>query len=448
MSEDLIIEEIEEHREEYIKFLRSLIKTDSYNPPGNEKNVALKIEEYLNEVGIKSEIFAFGENRANLMTTLNNQFEGKILLYNGHMDVVPSGSIEEWKYPPLSAIIKKKKIFGRGATDMKGGLAAMVIALKVLKKLDLELSGNLIIASVADEETGGIFGTKWLLENKMTNIKCDFIIVGEPTGLKPLPKAILLGEKGRVVIKIITNGISCHASTPFLGKNAIYMMSDIIQNLDNLDEYIPKNEPPIPLNELKDLLLDIFPNREILERILTDQPLLQHILKSLTNLTKSLNMINGGIKSNVVPDRCESLIDFRLLAGQNTEMLMSALKKLVNKLGYQVKNEPAGAPEEVFVYLEIISESEASYWKNWRDSQTLKEFTEIVHKIHKKKPLYFLYPASADARFYRNSEYCQPTIIYGPGNASTAHAIDESIDIQDFINSIKVYTIFAYNFLS
>ena len=448
MSEDLIIEEIEEHREEYIEFLRSLIKTDSYNPPGNEKNVALKIEEYLNEVGIKSEIFAFGENRANLMTTLNNQFEGKTLLYNGHMDVVPSGSIEEWKYPPLSAIIKKKKIFGRGATDMKGGLAAMVIALKVLKKLDLELSGNLIIASVADEETGGIFGTKWLLENKMTNIKCDFIIVGEPTGLKPLPKAILLGEKGRVVIKIITNGISCHASTPFIGKNAIYMMSDIIQNLDNLDEYIPKTEPPIHLSELKDLLLDIFPNREILERILTDQPLLQHILKSLTSLTKSLTMINGGIKSNVIPDRCESLIDFRLLAGQNTEMLMNALEKLVNKLGYQVKNEPAGAPEEVFVYLEIISESEASYWKNWRDSQTLKEFTEIVHKIYKKKPLYFLLPASADASFYRNSEFCQPTIIYGPGNASTAHAIDESIDIQDFINSIKVYTIFAYNFLS
>ena len=123
MYEELILSEIENNKEEYIEFLRELIKTNSYNPPGNEKNVALKIKDYLKKEGIKCEIFPFGQNRANLLAFLNDDFDDKNLLYNGHMDVVPPGSEEEWKYPPLSATIKRKKfLYGRGAADMKSGI--------------------------------------------------------------------------------------------------------------------------------------------------------------------------------------------------------------------------------------------------------------------------------------------------------------------------------------
>ena len=127
MSEDQILSEIEQNQDEYITFFQELIQAESYNPPGNEKNVALVIDKYLKNANIKSEIFSFGDNRANLVAYLNDNFEGKNLLYNGHMDVVPPGNEEEWKYPPLSAVIKRKKfLFGRGAVDMKGGLAAML----------------------------------------------------------------------------------------------------------------------------------------------------------------------------------------------------------------------------------------------------------------------------------------------------------------------------------
>jgi len=152
MSEDLIIEEIEEHKEEHIKFLRDLIQAESYNPPGNEKNVALVIERYLKNAGIKSDVFPFDDNRANLLAYLNDNFEGRNLLYNGHMDVVPPGNEEEWKYPPLSGVIKggkkRQKIFGRGTADMKTALCAMTISLKILKKLGIKLSGNLILNAV------------------------------------------------------------------------------------------------------------------------------------------------------------------------------------------------------------------------------------------------------------------------------------------------------------
>ena len=161
-----------------------MVQADSYNPSGNELNVGLLIEEYLKSVGIESQLFPFGDNRANLIASLNNDNIGKILLYNGHMDVVPPGNEDEWTKPPLEAFIKRKKyIYGRGTADMKGGLVAMVIALKIIKSLDIELSGNLILNAVADEETGGILGTKWCLENVLQSIKPTFTIISEPTCL-------------------------------------------------------------------------------------------------------------------------------------------------------------------------------------------------------------------------------------------------------------------------
>jgi succinyl-diaminopimelate desuccinylase len=449
LSEELILSEIENNNEKYIEFFRELIQAESYNPPGNEKNVAIKIEKYLKSSGIKCEIFPFGENRANLIATLSDNFEGKNLLFNGHMDVVPPGNEEEWKYPPLSATVKRKKyIYGRGATDMKGGLAAMIIALQILKKLNFKLSGNLIVNAVADEETGGELGTKWCIDNLLQSFKPDFAIISEPSRLKPLPHVISIGERGRLVVKIIANGISTHSSWPFMGKNAIYMMSEIIYNLDKIDEYIPKIKPPLSLEELKKLVSAAFPSFEMFEKILNEQPFLKSVLQSLTQFTKSLTIIKGGIKDNVVPDKCEAVIDFRLLPGQKIEPIINALKKLIEEdLGFIIKSEPVGDPEEVFVYLETIQYSEPSYWEDWKKSSALESFYEIVEKAYNKKPFYLFYPASADASLLRNENYCPETIMFGPGNGVTAHATDEHIEIQDFINAIKVYTLFAYNFL-
>jgi len=448
LDEELIIQEIEENTEEYVEFLRDLIQTESYNPPGNEKNVALIIQQYLKDVNIKSEIFPFGDNRANLIAILNDDSKGKNLLFNGHMDVVPPGIEEEWKMPPLSASIKRKKIYGRGATDMKGGLAALVITLKILKKLDIKLSGNLILNAVGDEETSGEFGTKWCLDNKLKDISVDFTLIGEPTNISPLPHTIMLGERGRVLVKVVTNGISAHAALSPLGRNAIYMMSKIIENLDKLDKYIPNVEPPIKMEGLKKLVSAAFVNEEVFNKILDDQPRLQTILDSLIKSTRVLTMIKGGIKDNVVPDMCEATIDFRLLPGQKVEDIINGLTQLIrSEIGFDVRDEPTGNPEDIFVYLEIINASEGSYWKDWEDSKDLQFLYKLVSKIYKKKPFFFLYPPSADAHYLRNSGYCPQTIMFGPGTAFTAHTTNEYIEIQDFINAIKVYTLFACHFL-
>jgi len=450
MAIELILNEIEKNKEEYINFLRELVQTESYNPPGNEKNVALKIENFLKDSGIKTEIFPFGNNRANLIAYLNDNFKGKNLLYNGHMDVVPPGNEEEWKNPPLSAYIKRNKyIYGRGTSDMKGGLAAMIIALKILKKVSSNYSGNLILNAVADEETGGKLGTKWCLDNKLKDIKFDFAIISETSGLDPLPKAIILGEKGRFLVKIVTHGIATHSGWPFMGKNAILMMSEIISELDKIDKYVTHVEPPMPLEKIKTLVSRAFPNEEIFEKVFSEQPLLNNVLTSLMQFTKSMNIINGGIKDNIVPDRCEAIIDFRLLPNQDPNDIIKALRKLiVDDIGYPLKESLGKNMEDVYVDLEILQQSEGSYWNTWEESSTLKQLQNTIDEVYGKKSFFVLMPQSADSNYLRNSGYCPQTVIFGPGKGSSVHAANEFIEIEDYLKAIKVFTLFAYHFLT
>ena len=450
MSVESIIAKIEQNKEIYIDFLRKLIQSDSVNPPGNEKNVALIIEDFLKEGNIKTEIFPFGNNRANLMAYLNENLKTKNLLYNGHMDVVPPGSEANWKYPPFSATIKRNKLmFGRGTSDMKSGLAAMVIALKILKELNFDLPGNLILNAVADEETHGKLGTGWCVDNPLKSIKCDFAVIGESTGFSPLPKGIMVGEKGHLILKVRTNGISAHSSMPGLGKNAIYMMSNIIETLDKIEEYIPKSKPPIKLGKLKKLMAVAFPSYDDFERILSEQPDLENLVQSLVSYSKALTMIKGGIKVNVIPDSCEAILDIRLLPGQEIEPIIEALKKLIrDDVGYLVKDESTSFSGKVYVEIEVVTATEGSFWDKWEESEELNDFYKLVETIYEKKPYYFLLPASADAHYLRNDGYCPQTILFGPGKGRTTHSIDENIEILDFIRAIKVYTIFAYNFLS
>ena len=450
MSENVIRKEIESHRDKYIELFRLLVQTNSYNPPGNEKNVATVIQDYLKESKLNIELFPFDDNRANLFMTLKKSYNNKNLLYNAHMDVVPPGNEKDWKYPPLSAFNKRNKlIFGRGTSDMKAALAAMIISLTILKKLNLKLKGNLIVNAVADEETGGKFGTKWCLENILIprDIKCDAIIVGEPSGLSPLPKAIILGEKGHLVIKVMAHGKSAHSMVPDMGINAISMMSKIIENLDNLEKYIPEIKPPLSLKKLKSLVSSVFPSYEIFEKIFAEQPLLASFLESLTKFTKSLNVINGGVKVNIIPDYCDAIIDFRLLPGQNSGIILKGLEKMVADLGFNLKDASAQSNQESYISFEVVEEGEPSIWKEYEQSQELSQFKEIVEEVYGKKSFFSLAPGSTDAHYYRNSKYCEKTIHFGPGKAADMHAIDESIEIEDFMNSILVYTLFAYRFL-
>ncbi len=452
MMKNQILTYIDEHKEEYIEFLQEIIQVNSYNPPGNEKDVAVEIQNYFNSFGIFNELFPLENNRANFIASLNEDYSGNTLLYTGHMDVVPPGDEDEWKYPPLSAHVKRSKyMYGRGTSDMKGGLTAMAIALQIIEHFDISTDKNLAFLAVSDEEVLGEIGTKWSVEHILEerNIDCKFAIVGECTGLPPLPKGLIVGEKGHITLKITAHGIECHSSIPFEGKNAIYMISDIIQNLNTLKDYIEDVPPPMTEKELKDNVSEIFPNKEIFEKIFNEQPRLQDFIKSLKTFTKSVNIIDGGIKDNVVPGKCEAIMDFRTFPGIDAKIIINGLTSLIeDQCNYQVMEQHQKKNDEIYVNLELIHEIKASYWEDWKSSTKLKTLKKNVEEIYGKTSFYSLFPGASDARYLRNSGYCPQTVVFGPGDGAKVHSVDEYIEIEDFINVLKVYTLFAYNYLT
>jgi succinyl-diaminopimelate desuccinylase len=274
-------------------------------------------------------------------------------------------------------------------------------------------------------------------------------LIGEPSGLNPLPKAVIIGEKGHLILKMVTHGKSAHSMAPSMGKNAIYMMSKIIEKLDTLPNYVSKIDPPFTLEELKQLISTAFVSRERFDQIYNDQPELQSIINTLTEFTYSLNVINGGIKVNVIPDRCEALIDFRLLPGQSSDIIISGVKKLITSLGYYVTDKPSEKLSgDIYVELEVQRIGASSIWREFDKSRAVDKFKNIVAEVYGKEPFYFVAPGCTDAHYYRNSGYCKNTIHFGPGSARQAHAINENIEIQDYVNAIKVYSLFAYYFLT
>ncbi|HLE07914.1 MAG TPA: M20 family metallopeptidase [archaeon] len=272
-----------------VELTQELVRINSENPPGNEKNVARYINDYLNDKGIKTEIVEYSPNRFNVVADIGS---GDGLLLNGHLDTVPIGDKEKWEQGPLSGKIFGDNLFGRGSGDMKGAVAAMIKTVEMLSKQALKR--RVVLALVADEEGGRFSGTNWLLKNRkefFNGIK--YGVVGESTSNK-----VRTSQKGFVFAKIKFYGKSAHGSKPDLGINAISNAIKFGLELENLFLKLKSNPRPI-----------------------------------LGNGTINIGTIKGGLNVNIVPDYCEMEVDRRLVDNENVSDFVSQMKEILNSLG-------------------------------------------------------------------------------------------------------------------
>ncbi|OYT47496.1 MAG: hypothetical protein B6U85_05115 [Desulfurococcales archaeon ex4484_42] len=420
MSIEVIDSLVKKYEDEIVEFLRNLIKAKSYNPPGNEAEVVNVIIDKLKEVGIKYEVLEPAPNRSNLIFNVNLG-SGPILLFNGHTDVVPPGDLSKWKYDPLSAVVINGKIYGRGATDMKGGLASMIMSIILYlrsESLVKNINGRIVMVASADEEMNSDYGLKYLVKVRRESLIADYAIVGEPTGMSNVGKAIIIGEKGDYEVHVKIYGKKAHSSVPFLGVNAVELACNFVHNLRRLK--LPKVKSPISKLDL----IKQFINRR--PKAMPGRPkgsLLQY-LKTITETIYSVTMIRGGFKGNVIPDECEVVIDFRVIPGHKSGDVVNAVKKLLNDLGINKFN------------IEVPIIFEPSVLKNGDDLvNVLKEGVKVFYG---HDPIVTLAPGASDARILRNILGVK-TIVFGPGNGELAHSDNEYIEINDVLNSTKVY---------
>jgi len=361
---------------EEILLTQKLIRFETINPPGNEKQIAEFIGGILINNGFDVKYPKLSDERYHLIAEKGVIDELSPIVLCGHLDVVPLSS-KKWTVDPFKGEIINGRIFGRGASDMKSGIAAIICAAIQIFNENPPKKGIRIFLT-ADEETG-CSGAKNLRAKKYNIGKASGLLIAEPTANIPVT-----GHKGGLFINAKTSGVAAHSSMPHKGENAIYKAAKAILKLENFEFNVEEDE-----------------------------------LLGLPTL--NVGTIKGGTNFNSVPDKAEFTIDVR-----STKKLSNAdaLQMLKDKLGEEVTLEP-------FVDLNACYTDEKNIFVQTVYDACKSEGIESV--LPASVP--YLTDASVIQSWYDNV----PTVILGPGQPEQAHQADEFCYIDKIEQSVKIY---------
>ncbi|MFQ5996787.1 MAG: M20 family metallopeptidase [Dehalococcoidales bacterium] len=379
-----ITEEVAKNKEEIIRLTQKLVRVPSYSGDAQSlSQIAQIISEEMKRTGFSVELIEAEKGLPNVVGTFRGSADAPCILFNGHTDVVPAQGGGDWIVEPFSAELKEGRLYGRGACDMKGGLAAMLAAPKIVFSLFPEYKGNLILTATVDEEIGGFKGLKYVVEQ---GVKADMGIVCEPSDLK-----IVNVCKGLLQLRLRTKGKSAHGGVPEQGVNAISKMLKVLGKLEGYDfEQTPH--------------------------------------QVLGKPTLNIGRISGGQKPNVVPDACEAEIDIRYLPGKNHLQVIDDLERLIGEI--REKDSQVETGIEIIRYrssLEIAP-----------DSPVIKRIREAGGKVLGKRPEFRGMITPGDSEYLVKAGIS--SVIFGPGDEHLAHSSNEWIAIDDILTATKIYS--------
>jgi len=326
-------------RQEVTELLQELIRADTTNPPGNETVAAELLRDYLEGSGVSCELYARIPERANLVARIPGRGEGLSLLFLSHTDVVLADP-SEWAAAPFGGEVRDGEVWGRGALDMKGQVAASAVAIASLAREGFEPAGDLIFAATADEEVGAGFGAQWLCETHPDAVRCDFVInegSGDRVELGGKPFYLCaVSEKMSAPFVLRVLGRSGHASMPSIADNALVKAAPLITAIGN---YRPERHL-IP--EVEALLETVGGERptspdDVLDRARAVAPLLAELVEPLLSMTLSPTMASASPKRNVVPAVCEITVDSRLLPGTTPAEQQEVVRTLLGEGDYEIE---------------------------------------------------------------------------------------------------------------
>ncbi|MDD5134536.1 MAG: M20 family metallopeptidase [Phycisphaerae bacterium] len=358
--------------------LKKLIEAKS-TPDVGEIECAKVLADFFASAGIESNVEIWDKTRANITATVKSSSEKPALLFVSHLDVVPAGK-QSWQSDPFEAAERDRKIFGRGACDMKSGMASVAAAMAEIKKSVVNLKSDIIFSATAGEETDSI-GIKKFLESfdgKENNL-CG-AIVPEPTDFK-----LITAHRGLLWLEITTKGKTAHGSMPHLGINAIESMRVFLDELEHYD-----------ITGVKDKLLGTG--------------------------SMSINKIRGGNATNVIPDKCTVQLDIRTIPEHNHSQIQNDIEAIFAKISQRKKDFSAA--------IEVIRSVEAL--KTNSDCAFVNDLKKITGNTETAAAQF-----TTDAPFI--AELNIPVVIFGPGKPDICHKPDEYIEIQDLQKAVEFY---------
>jgi acetylornithine deacetylase/succinyl-diaminopimelate desuccinylase-like protein len=326
-------------RAEVTEVLQGLIRIDTTNPPGNETAAAEYLRDYLETSGVDCELHARVPERANLVARIPGRGDGPRLLLLSHTDVVLADP-SEWSADPFGGELRNDEVWGRGALDMKGQVAASAVAVASLARDGFEPSGDLIFAATADEEVGAGFGAEWLCQAHPELIRCDLCInEGGGDRIEMDGRAFYLcstAEKMSAPFRLRVNGRSGHASLPGIADNALVKAAPLIEKLG---AYEPERSLEPEVAVLIEALTGTAPisPEDALERARDASPALAELAEPLFSMTLSPTMVTASRKRNVIPAVCDVTVDCRLLPGRTPAEAERVVRGVLGEGDYELE---------------------------------------------------------------------------------------------------------------
>ncbi len=409
-----LCDKIEDKKDSMIELTQDLIKIPTLNPPGeNYREICEYLDTRLSRAGFATELIrakdAPGDSdqypRWNIVARREGQKDGECVHFNSHTDVVEVGS--GWTFDPFGGQLSDGKIYGRGACDMKGGLAASIIAVEAFLEIFSTFNGAIEISGTADEETGGYGGVAYLAKKGFFSpMRVQHVIIPEPLN----KDRICLGHRGGWWAEIETFGEIAHGAMPFAGDCAVRHMGEV-------------------LNEFEKTLYPALKQR------VTKMPVIPEGAK---NSTMNINSIHGGqiepdsetnaLPSHCVPDSCRIIVDRRFLIEENVEDVKGEVENILEN----IKSRRPNFEYQVTELNRVIPSMTE------KDAPIVKSIAASVEKVIGKKAEYVASPGSYDQKHIDRIGTLKNCIAYGPGILDLAHKPDEFVAVADMIDSAKV----------
>lgn len=405
---------ISDRRDDLVALTQDLIRIPTLNPPGQDyRRVCEYLDKRLRAQGFETQLIRAtgtpGDSdkypRWNIVARREGKYPGDCVHFNSHTDVVEVGA--GWTFDPFGGEIADGKIYGRGACDMKGGLAASIIAAEAFIEIHPDYAGAIEISGTADEETGGYGGVAYLAEQGFFNpSRVQHVIIPEPLN----KDRICLGHRGGWWAEIETKGEIAHGAMPFLGDCAVRHMGAVLQ-------------------EFEDKLFPAMASR------FTDMPV---VPEGARQSTMNINSIHGGeaepeegftgLQAHCVPDSCRIVIDRRFLIEESLDQVRDEVTGLLEGLRATRANFDFELTERNSVLPSMTD----------RDAPVVRTVADAIEQVMGKPPEYVASPGSYDQKHIDRIGTLKNCIAYGPGVLELAHKPDEWIGIDDMIDSAMV----------
>jgi acetylornithine deacetylase/succinyl-diaminopimelate desuccinylase family protein len=376
---------------ETIALLRRLLRINTENPPGNEEPAARLLAEYLGALGFETELHEAAPLRTSLIARLRGAGGGgRTLVMNGHLDIGPIG--DGWSKDPLGGEIEDGRIYARGVSDMKSGLAAMVSAARAVVQSGTPRLGDLILMPTADESSGGRLGMGHLVRTR-PDLRADMAVVCEPT-----VGDVCRAHRGAVWAEVTVVGKSGQASRPVSGVNAITAMGRVLRAFET----------------------DLGPRLGAKTHPLLPAPSL------------NAGVIEGGVKANVIAERCRVVVDRRSLPGERTDDIVAEIRECAARA-----LAGTGARVEVAVRMaKPASEIPA-------DAPVVAECLRAFEAVVGRRPAVRGSPGYTDAHWF-NLDLGVPAAVFGPWYlhapaGSISDIPDEHNYVEDILIGTRVY---------